>query len=98
MVPALLSSTQRALELCDGLETLGCLDDADDVAYLLLGDFRDGPAATEADDAEILSAVRARVRAMNERAGREKYFYLHRERSFYAPDQRWMDASASAAR
>ena len=90
VVPALLSSTQRALELCDGLETLGCLDDADDAAYLLLGDFRDGPAATEADDAEILSAVRARVRAMNERAGREKYFYLHRERSFYAPDQRWM--------
>ena len=63
VVPALLSSTQRALELCDGLETLGCLDDADDAAYLLLGDFRDGPAATEADDAEILSAVRARVRA-----------------------------------
>ena len=27
---------------------------------------------------------------MNARAGREKYFYLHRERSFYAPDQRWM--------
>ena len=46
VVPALLSSTERALELCDGLETLGCLDDAGDTAYLLLGDFRDGPVAT----------------------------------------------------
>ena len=27
---------------------------------------------------------------MNERAGREKYFYLHRRRTFYAPDSRWM--------
>ena len=26
-VPALLSSVKRTLELCDGLETLGCLDD-----------------------------------------------------------------------
>ncbi len=90
VMPVLLSSAKRALEICDGLETLGCLDDDENTAYLLLGDFRDGPAATEADDAEILSAARARIRAMNERAGREKYFYLHRERSFYAPDQRWM--------
>ena len=90
VVPALLSSAKRALELCDDLETLGCLDRDENAAYLLLGDFRDGPAATEPDDAEILAAARARVRAMNERAGREKYFYLHRERSFYAPDQRWM--------
>ena len=90
VMPVLLSSAKRALEICDGLETLGCLDDDENTAYLLLGDFRDGPAATEADDAEILSAARARIRAMNERAGREKYFYLHRERSFYAPDQRGM--------
>ena len=89
-VPALLSSVKRTLELCDGLETLGCLDDDENTAYLLLGDFRDGPDATEADDGEILAAARARIRAMNARAGREKYFYLHRARSFYAPDQRWM--------
>ena len=90
VVPALLSSAKRALELCDALETLGCLDGDENTAYLLLGDFRDGPAATEADDEEILAAARARIRAMNERAGREKFFYLHRARSFYAPDRRWM--------
>lgn len=89
-MPVLISSVKRALSLCDGLETAGCLDRDENVSYLLLGDFRDGPSATEADDEEILAATRARIRAMNERAGREKYFYLHRRRSFYAPDRRWM--------
>ena len=89
-MPVLLSSVKRALHLCEGLETAGCLDHDENVSYLLLGDFRDGPSETEADDAEILDAVRRRIRAMNERAGREKYFYLHRRRTFYAPDSRWM--------
>ena len=58
--------------------------------YLLLGDFRDGPAATEADDAEILSAARA-PHPGDERARRAGEILLSaRERSFYAPDQRWM--------
>ena len=90
VMPALLSSAKRALDLCDGLETIGCLDRDPNVAYLLLGDFRDGPAETEPDDEEILEAVRGRIGAMNARAGREKYFYLHRRRAFYAPDRRWM--------
>ena len=90
VMPVLISSVERAAALCDGLETVGCLDRDENTSYLLLGDFRDGPQAEEADDVQILDAVRARIRAMNERAGREKFFYLHRRRAFYAPDRRWM--------
>ena len=90
VMPALITSARRGVELCEGLETAGCLDADENTRYLLLGDFRDGPSRTEADDEEILQAVRERISAMNARAGREKYCYLHRGRSFYAPDRRWM--------
>ena len=90
VMPALLSSTGRARELLDGLEALGCLDTDENVQYLLLGDFRDADTAGEPADREILEVCRARVREMNRRAGREKYLYLHRNRTFYAPDRRFM--------
>ena len=41
------------------METLGGLDRDENAAYLLRGDCRDGPAAMEPDDAEILAAARA---------------------------------------
>ena len=90
VIPALLSSKERAQELCAQLETLGCLERDENIAYLLLGDFRDGAEAHAPDDGEILKTARACVCEMNRRCGREKYFYLHRPRSFYAPDARWM--------
>lgn len=50
------------------------------------------------EDETILATVRAQIRAMNERAGREKYFFLHRERAHNPRTARGWGASASAAR
>ena len=90
VMPALLSSPQRAEEICDQIEALGCLEKDANIRYLILGDFADGDAQHAPDDGEILARTRARIAEMNRCAGEEKYFYLHRERRLLAVDRRWM--------
>ena len=90
VMPALIPSAARGADLCDQLEALGCMDDDENTGYLLLGDFKDGDREHTETDAEILQCVRQRIQRMNDAAGREKYFYLHRNRVFYQPDGRWM--------
>ena len=90
VIPALLSSPGRAREMCAQLETLGCLEGDPDVDFLLLGDFRDGENRREQDDCEITALASGEIARLNGNAGREKYFYLQRERVFYARDNRWM--------
>ena len=89
-VPALLSSPERARALCAQLETLGCLIESHDVEFLLLGDFKDAPAARTPEDQAILDAAQSAVSRLNARAGWEKYHYLHRNRVFFEPDLRFM--------
>ena len=89
-LPVLLSSEARAQEMIEHMEALGCLETDNNIDYLLLGDFRDADRACMEDDGAILSAAREGVARLNEAAGREKYFYLHRARSYRAVDDRWM--------
>ena len=90
VMPVLLSSVERAEEICDQFEALGCLEKDGNIQYLILGDFSDAESKRQPDDAQIVDSVRRRIRAMNERAGREQYFYLHRNRCLLESDGRWM--------
>lgn len=89
-LPVLISSADRAHEMLRRMEALGCLERDKNIDYLLLGDFRDADAQHTDGDDEILSVMREGIARMNAAAGREKYFYLHRERSWRAKDSRWM--------
>ncbi len=89
-LPVLLSAPARADEMLEKMEALGCLERDENIDFLLLGDFRDGAQAHERDDDEILNRARAGVARLNAKAGREKYFYLQREREYRAQDDRWM--------
>lgn len=90
VLPVLISSTARAEEMVRRMEVLGCLEQDPNVDYLLLGDFRDGDAEADDDDGAILAAVRCGVAELNQRSEREKYLYLHRQRSLRTQDGRWM--------
>ena len=89
-LPVLLSSEVRAREMVDHMEALGCLETDNNIDYLLLGDFRDADRACLEDDPAILTAAREGVARLNAGTGREKYFYLHRLRSYRTVDDRWM--------
>lgn len=90
VIPALITGSERGAELAGQLETLGVLDKSEHVDFLLLGDFRDGKEPQTEKDAEILDRVRTEIARMNARAGREKYFFLHRMREYNEADGIWM--------
>jgi len=90
VMPVLLSDAERAGVVCDQLESLGCLEGDGNINLLLLGDFADAEEKETEGDGEIVDAARSRIAGMNARAGREKYFYLHRERQLLEIDGKWM--------
>ena len=89
-LPALLSGPERAAEVCERLEALGCLEQDTNMRFLLLGDLADADAPTLPGDGAILDAARTRLAAMNARAGWEKYALLCRPRTLLEPDGVWM--------
>ncbi|MDY2873201.1 MAG: glucoamylase family protein [Eubacteriales bacterium] len=82
IVPALLSSPDRARELAAELETLGCLEDDPMLTFVLLGDLPDAEDAVMPEDQAILDAARDAIAAIDVRGGRAgKYRLLTRKRS-----------------
>ena len=90
VMPVLLSVVERVDAVLTQLEALGCLETDENIEYLLLGDFPDAPRRDMPGDEAILARARAGIAAMNARAGREKYAFLHRPRTPLAADGVWM--------
>ncbi|MBQ9951773.1 MAG: DUF3131 domain-containing protein [Clostridia bacterium] len=90
VMPVLLSSKERAEEICDQMEALGCMERDANIRHLILGDYADSEKEVQPEDAEIVGYVRQRIEEMNRRAGWEQFFYLHRRRERLEADGRWM--------
>lgn len=90
VTPVLIPNERYAEAMCDNLEALGVLEDDPNLSFLLLGDFADAPKPDMPEDDAIVERIRARIAAMNDRAGREKYFFLHRHRTLLKADHRFM--------
>ena len=88
--PVLLSSPERVREMLKHMEALACLERDENIDFLLLGDFRDADLEQLPGDGDILTDAREGILRLNAQAGREKYFYLHRQRSFRTKDGKWM--------
>ncbi len=90
VLPALISSEERAESLAAELEALGCLEKDENLSFLLLGDLPGHISPERAEDAAILSAAQEAIQNANLRAGREKYFFLHRPRVLQRCEGRYM--------
>ena len=88
-IPALLTSRVRAAEMCAQLEALGCLEKDTGLEFVLLGDLPDHTAMEAGSDAEIIRAAYEGINRLNAAAGRRKYHFLHRERSYADADGVW---------
>ena len=89
-MPVLLTDEGRARALAEQLETLGAATRDPDVDFLLLADLPDAKTPVTDADAGILSAARAAVEALNERAPRPKYHLLTRARAYDEANRRWL--------
>ncbi|NLG24617.1 MAG: DUF3131 domain-containing protein, partial [Clostridiales bacterium] len=90
VMPALLSGPARAVELCEQLVALGCLETDRNLEFLLLGDLPDADQRVMPGDREIADAAAGAIARANERAGRAKYHLLWRERAWCEGEGRYM--------
>ncbi len=90
VVPTLLSSAQEAERLLEHLEVqaLGNVDPH--IHFALLSDFTDAPLPEMPDDGAILEAARAGIEALNAKHGAERFFLLHRVRTWNPSEGLWM--------
>lgn len=81
IVPALMTSPERARELACELEVLGCLEDDPMLTFALLGDLPDADEAVLPGDQAILEAAALALSEIDARGGRPgKYRLLTRRR------------------
>jgi cyclic beta-1,2-glucan synthetase len=93
VVPTLFPSVESVEEALENLEVQFLANRETHLHFALLGDFTDSDTETREEDAEILEAATAGVRALNIRyaAGREDAFYLfHRPRRWNPVEGVWM--------
>jgi cyclic beta-1,2-glucan synthetase len=90
IVPALIGSPAKAVELLRALEVryLGNVDPH--LHFALLGDFNDADAQTMPEDQAIIEAATETVTALNAEHGASRFLFLHRERRLNPATGRWM--------
>jgi cyclic beta-1,2-glucan glucanotransferase len=90
IVPTMLDSVPQVEQLLVHLEVqaLGNVDPH--IHFAILSDFRDAPAETMPHDAQILSAARAGIAALNARHGEGRFFLFHRRRQWNRSEGLWM--------
>lgn len=90
VIPALLTSKESAERIVNRLNEHGVHEKDTNIDFLLLGDFKDSVNEKNDTDTEIADAVNEKIRFLNMEAGRRKYFYLQRARTFNESDGIWM--------
>jgi hypothetical protein len=92
-VPSMFNDSKTLDELLDGLEVRFLANRDPHLHFALLTDFRDAKTETCPGEAELLLEARSKIRALNERYGRQKseiFFLFHRPRKYNARDKIWM--------
>ncbi len=88
-VPTLLSRPEQARQMMRHLSVLQRANPDPNLHYLLLADYPDGPAAQQAEDADITHAALDAAQKLNEeRPG--TFLYLHRQRVWNDAQRKFM--------
>ncbi|HYX24249.1 MAG TPA: glucoamylase family protein, partial [Thermoanaerobaculia bacterium] len=94
-VPTLLTSTAEIEEQIARLEVHYLANPEPELRFALLSDWRDAPAETLPEDAELLAAARAGIARLNLRhgptpAGDDRFYLFHRRRMWNESEQCWL--------
>lgn len=93
VVPAMLTSAERADELVEGLELRHLSNPDENLRFALLTDLPDAGTETASADADTIGQCEKSIHELNRRYGYgtgEKFMLLHRPRRFNEADGVWM--------
>ncbi|HEY4154751.1 MAG TPA: cyclic beta 1-2 glucan synthetase, partial [Puia sp.] len=92
-VPSIFNDLKELEDLLDGLEVRFLANRDPNMHFALLTDFKDSETETRPGEDELLQEAALRIKALNERYGKEKneiFFLFHRPRRYNAKDRIWM--------
>lgn len=92
VIPTLLTSKQRAVQLIENLEEYYLANKERNLCFALVGDFKDSSSAETSDDMLIVESARKQIRQLNETYSKDKdiFFYFHRVRTYNKTDGKYM--------
>lgn len=82
VIPTLLLTPASVRGQVAALEVLALANSDPHLHFALLSDFADAPAAEMPQDAELLTIARAGIEQLNAQAGSDRFFLLHRKRTW----------------
>jgi len=90
IVPTLLSSRERVVEMLSNLENYYVGINDENVFFTLLGDVKESDKEELLEDQEILDTGINIVNKLNEKYGKNKFFLAYRKRFFNASEDKWL--------
>jgi cellobiose phosphorylase len=93
VIPALLTSEKRVMELIDQMEVFYLANQEENLHFALLGDYKDGPEEKTDSDNVIVDTAKRMIHELNQRYGRERediFYFFHRYRQWNPKQKSWM--------
>lgn len=92
VIPTLLSSQNRVVQLVKNLEEYYLANREKNLCFALVGDFKDSATAEMKDDSEIINIAKQQIRTMNKTYSKDTdiFYFFHRERTFIDKENKYM--------
>ncbi len=92
VVPVLLSSTERAVEIIERMEVYYLANQSSNLYFAMLGDFPDSKEKSNEGEEDIVKTALRRIGELNTKYSKERpvFYYIHRERTYNEKEKRFM--------
>lgn len=93
IVPALLTSVNRAKDLLDQMEVYYLGNRENNLFFAMVGDFKDAPEERQETDDIIVRTMMKGIEELNSKyssQGPNRFYYVHRKRTYNKTQDRWM--------
>ncbi|ABR49663.1 glycosyltransferase 36 [Alkaliphilus metalliredigens QYMF] len=90
VVPTLLPDPERATTLIRQLEVFYLANKESHLYFALAGDYGDGDAVDLPEDKKTIETALLEIKTLNEKYGKEIFYFFHRKRQFCEKQKKWM--------
>lgn len=90
VVPTLLPNKNRVKEIVKQMEVFYLANKEENLFFALAGDYKDADQRQKPGDQATIETGIAEIKRLNEKYGRDIFYFFHRERRFCEKQKKWM--------
>ena len=90
IIPTLINNQNKAKEIIDNLEIFYLSNKSENLYFALLGDASEEDTEYMNFDQEIINTGKREVEKLNQKYGKEKFFFLYRQRKYNSSQKKWL--------